>query len=202
MPLKPASSPMGRARATTSSPKRALRAATASMKYARSRSIMLTATTRDTPISAARFQRRSVCTSTLVTALTTMRTPSTTLSVPMASLMKEASPGVSMRLILAPSQSRWAMPAEMVICRLISSSSWSIAVVPSTTDPRRFFTPVVNSMASMSEVFPDPRCPTTEMFLILAGSDSAMNASSPPRSSLSVSQSTPRASKPKDATEG
>ncbi|OPZ77900.1 MAG: hypothetical protein BWY79_00986 [Actinobacteria bacterium ADurb.Bin444] len=66
---------------------------------------MLITAKRLTPSSTARFHRRSVCTSTLATALITMITLSTTLSAPNVSLMKDASPGVSMRLILALFQS-------------------------------------------------------------------------------------------------
>ena len=92
--------------------------------------------------------------------------------------MKEASPGSVDEVDLVPAQSTCASPAEMVICRLISSSSWSMVVVPSMTLPRRFLAPVVKSRASTSEVLPAPRWPTTAMFLILAGSTSAMD---PPR---------------------
>ena len=62
----------------------------------------------------------------------------------------------------------------MVICRLISSSSWSVAVVPSATLPRRLFAPAVYSRASTSEVLPAPLWPTTATFLILPGSVDAM----------------------------
>jgi hypothetical protein len=43
-------------------------------------------------------------------------------------------------------------------------------VVDASTDPRRFVAPAWKSIASTSEVFPVPRCPTTATFRILLGS--------------------------------
>ncbi len=69
-------------------------------KSARSRSSIVTNTTRHRPSTSARSQRRVVCTSTPLTPLTAKSAPSTTRSEASVSAWKPGSPGVSTRLIL------------------------------------------------------------------------------------------------------
>ena len=102
---------------------------------------MFTKTTRASPPSSARRQTRPVPTSTPITALTTTSAPSATVSAAIVSPWKPASPGVSRRLIFRPCQSAWQIEAERVICRLCSSSSQSVTVVPDSTVPSRLTAP-------------------------------------------------------------
>ena len=135
---------------------------------------MLTTTTRDRPPSAARRQTRPVPTSTPITALTTTSAPSVTVNAAIVSPWKPASPGVSSRLIFRPSQSAWQSEVDSVIWRLCSSSSQSVTVVPDSTVPSRLTAPDWNSIASVSDVFPVPRWPTTATLRIFPGSDTAI----------------------------
>src|SRR5215216_2894303 len=138
---------------------------------------MFTTTTRERFPSSARFQSRPVCTSTSMTPLTTKSAPSATRSAAIASPMKPASPGVSIRLIFRSCHSQCAIEPEIDIRRRCSSSSQSETVEPPSIVPRRLTAPAWNSIASTSDVFPVPRCPTTATLRILPGSW-AMRASS------------------------
>ena len=66
-----------------------------------------------------------------------MIAPSTTRSEDITSAWKLGSPGVSIRLIVRPSHSRWVTVAEIDISRRRSSSSWSETVDFSDTLPSR-----------------------------------------------------------------
>ena len=99
-PRTSCSEPIGISVATTWGPKASLSESSARKKSARSRSSMLTNTSRARPSSSARLQRRSVWTSTPITALTTTTAASTTRRAPSVSATKLGSPGVSIRLIL------------------------------------------------------------------------------------------------------
>ena len=122
-PRTSCSEPIGISVATTCGPNAAFRESSVRKKSARSRSSMFTKIRRESPSSAARFHRRSVCTSTPVTAFTTTTTESTTRIAARASATKLGSPGVSIRLILRSWKSIEATAASIDICRSCSSSS-------------------------------------------------------------------------------
>src|SRR5262245_63760418 len=72
-----------------------------------------------------------------------------------------AYPGVSSRLTLTPA---WVSGASVRLadrCCLISTSSKSLTVVPSSTRPARWMVPVATSSASTSVVLPAPEWPTS-----------------------------------------
>ncbi len=102
---------------------------------------MFTKRTRARPSSSARDQTLVVCTSTPITAETTISVPSTTRSAAIVSPWKLGSPGVSIRLIFLPCHSRWHTVAAIDICRRCSSSSQSATVDPDSIDPSRFTDP-------------------------------------------------------------
>ena len=159
-PVTACSEPMGISVATTCWPKEAFRESSVRKKSARSRSSMLTNTSRARSSSAARFHRRAVWTSTPITALIVNTADSQTRSAPSASAMKLESPGVSIRLTLRCCHSNVSSLSEIDICRAFSSGSVSDAVVPSVTVPSRLIAPALNSSASCSDVLPQPRWPT------------------------------------------
>ena len=140
-PRTSCSEPIGISVATTWDPNAFCSDSSERKKSARSRSSMLTKTSRDRPSSSARRQRRSVWTSTPITALTTKTAASTTRSAPSASATKLASPGVSIMLTLRPSCSNDVTAAPIDIPRSCSSGSKSQTVVPSSTFPSRLTTP-------------------------------------------------------------
>src|SRR5262249_34719087 len=75
--------------------------------------------------------------------------------------VKSAYPGVSSRLTLTPA---WISGASVRLadrCCLISTSSKSLTVVPSSTRPARWMVPVATSSASTSVVLPAPEWPTS-----------------------------------------
>jgi hypothetical protein len=84
---------------------------------------MLTKTSRARPSASARRQRRSVCTSTPVTPLTTTTAASATRRAAIASATKLGSPGVSIRLISRPPCSKQASEALIESERSCSSGS-------------------------------------------------------------------------------
>ena len=92
-PLTSCSVPIGISVATTCGPKAAFSDSSARKKSARSRSSMLTKTSRARPSASARCQSRSVWTSTPITALTTTTAASATRSAATASATKLGSPG-------------------------------------------------------------------------------------------------------------
>src|SRR5215217_3719545 len=161
------SAPIGISVATTCGPKALLSESSVRKKSARSRSSMLTNTSRATPSSEARAHRRCVETSTPITPLTTKTADSHTRRAPSASAMKDGSPGVSIRLTFTSRQLKDASAAEIDIPRAFSSSSESDTVVPSATVPRRVVAPASNKSASWSEVLPLPRWPTSATLRIL-----------------------------------
>src|SRR5215211_916228 len=162
------SAPIGISVATTWGPNALLRDSRVRKKSARSRSSMLTNTSRATPSSDARAHRRCVETSTPITPLTTNTADSHTRRAPSASAMKDGSPGVSIRLTFTSRQLNDASAAEIDIPRAFSSSSESDTVVPSATVPSRVVAPASNSRASCSDVFPLPRWPTRATLRILS----------------------------------
>ena len=74
-----------------------------------------------------------------------------------ASPWKDGSPGQSTRLIFRPCQLVCASESEIDICRLCSSSSQSVTVVPASIVPSRLTSPAWNRSASTSDVLPVPR---------------------------------------------
>ena len=170
MPVSSCSAPIGRWMATQCSLSCSCSAPSTRKKSARSRSSMFTKRTRERFPSAARVQLRAVCTSTPITPLTTNSAPSTTRRAAIASPTKPASPGVSIRLILRPCHSAWQTLAASDMFRRCSSSSQSETVDPASIVPSRFVAPAWNSIASTSDVFPVPRCPTTATLRIFPGS--------------------------------
>ena len=126
-------------------------------KSARSRSSMLTTSTRASPSSSASFLTRAVPTSKPMTPETTTSAPSTTRSAQRASPWKDGSPGQSTRLIFRPCHSVWVSESEIETARRCSSSSESETVVPASIEPRRLTSPVWNRSASTRDVFPVPR---------------------------------------------
>ena len=107
IPVSSCSLPIGSWIATQRSESCCRAASSTRKKSARSRSSMLTKTTRESSCSSARCQTRDVLTSTPITPLSTTTTPSTTRSAANVSAWKPASPGVSTRLILRSFHSRW-----------------------------------------------------------------------------------------------
>src|SRR5262245_12329711 len=71
-----------------------------------------------------------------------------------------------MRFTLDSRHSRWARPRLIETFRRISSGLESRVVEPSAMVPIRLTAPAFQSMASASEVLPDPPCPTRTQFLI------------------------------------
>ena len=140
--------PTGISVATACGPNADLSESSERKKSARSRSSMLMKTSRDIPSSAARCQRRSVFTSTPITAFTTNTAPSVTRRAASASARKLGSPGVSIRLILRPPHSNDDSADEIDISRDFSSGAESETVVPSATEPRRLTAPASNRSAS------------------------------------------------------
>ena len=102
----------------------------------------------------------SVCTSTPSTADTRNTARSAARSAAATSLTKSAYPGVSITLILQPSNSNGAMASDTEMRRRASSGSKSVTVLPSSTRPRRDVAPAVNRSASAREVLPAPPWPT------------------------------------------
>ena len=165
-PLTSCSEPIGISVATTWEPKAACSDSSARKKSARSRSSMLTKTSRGSPSASARCQSRSVWTSTPSTALTTTTAESTTASAPSASATKLGSPGVSITLSLRSSCSKEQIEAPIDMPRSCSSGSKSQTVVPCSARPSRLITPASKSIASASDVFPQPRWPISATFRI------------------------------------
>ena len=75
-----------------------------------------------------------------------------------------------MRLSLRSCHSQWLSDAESDIARRCSSSSQSETVLPASMVPSRFVFPAWKSIASVSEVFPVPRWPTTATLRIFPAS--------------------------------
>ena len=169
MPLNSCSWPIGMLIATQFSESCSCIADSALKKSARSRSSMFTKTTRARCCSSQRFHSFAVDTSTPMTPDRANTAPSTTRRAPSASATKLGSPGASIRLILRPFHSQWASAPLMDMPRRFSSSSKSATVVPSVTLPRRLIAPDWKSRASVSDVFPVPRWPSTATLRILSG---------------------------------
>src|SRR5437016_7558828 len=69
---------------------------------------------------------------------------------------------------LWPSSSSGRIDSEVEIPRLCSSGSKSDAVLPSSTRPMRWRSPLANNIASARVVFPELPCPTRATLRILA----------------------------------
>ena len=170
-PLRSCSLPIGSCTATTSARRPPAGRATA----ARSRRVRGRACCRrgcaPGRASAARFQRRSVWTSTPITELTTMTAVSTT---------RSDGDGVGQEARVAGRVDEVEGEAAAVDvgqagreAELDASSRRRpsrTTVVPSSTLPSRVTTPASYSSASSSDVLPVPRWPTRATFLILLGS--------------------------------
>jgi len=148
-------------------PKAACSDSSARARLARSRSSRFSTTSRGSSFCSADSHTFSVWTSTPETASITTRAASETRMAAAASLKKLPKPGVSIRLILCRFHSAYAIAADRVRLRAISSSSKSVAVVPSSTRPRRFTMPASNRMAEASWVLPALEWPTMATFLRL-----------------------------------
>ena len=94
------------------------------------------------------------------------------------SARKLEKPGVSIRLSFTPFHSEKATAALRLIPRLISSSSKSVVVFPSSMRPSRFIAPVSKRIASVKEVFPSCEWPTIPTFRICVISYSFMGTPS------------------------
>ena len=171
MPVSSCSAPIGRWIATQCSLSCSCSAPSTRKKSARSRSSMLTNRTRERSLRRRALQLRAVCTSTPITPLTTNSAPSTTrmrgdrvsdearvarrvdqvdLAVlPLGVADARGERHVSSLLVLVPVGDRRAPPRSC---------------------PSRFVAPAWNSIASTSDVFPVPRCPTTATLRIFPGS--------------------------------
>src|SRR3954451_24462910 len=167
-PRTSCSEPIGISVATACGPKLSLICSSVRKKSARSRSSMFTNTSRDSPSSAARVQRRFVFTSTPITPLITNTADSQTRSAAIASATNDGSPGVSISLTLRPSHWNDARLDAIDIWRAFSSGAESDTVVPSATEPRRLTAPASNRSASFRDVFPLPRWPTNATLRILS----------------------------------
>src|SRR5687768_8912051 len=178
IPVSSCSDPIGRWTATQRGDSCSCICPSARKKSARSRSSMLTKSTRAIPSSSARFHTRVVPTSTPMTPLSTRSAPSTTRREHRASPWKLGSPGTSTRLSFRPCHSAWVSEREIDILRCCSSSSQSATVEPASIVPSRFVSPAWKSSASTSDVLPVPRWPTTATLRIFPGSKAGMRASS------------------------
>ncbi len=167
-PRKSPSSPMGISSGAIPAPSFSLSSSSVRVKDARSRSSLLTKTTRGVPSRSAIAQMISVPTSTPSTAETTKIARSATRRAVMTSQTKSAYPGVSMRLILYPSNSSGASANEMDIRWRTSSGSKSQTVEPSSTRPGREVAGLSASRASASVVLPVPTWPTRAMLRIFS----------------------------------
>src|SRR6202521_3311599 len=83
-----------------------------------------------------------------------------------------------MRLTLWPCHSNGATARLTDICRLSSSGSKSVVVLPSSTEPMRVIAPARNSRASLSVVFPAPPCENRPTLRSCAGAYSFMGGNS------------------------
>ena len=96
-----------------------------------------------------------------MTPLITKTALSHTLMAARVSATKLDSPGVSIRLILRSCQRNDDRLAAIDIERAFSSAAASETVVPSATEPSRLMAPAWYSSASLVEVLPLPRWPTS-----------------------------------------
>ena len=119
IPSSSCSDPIGRCTATHFDENCSWICPSVRKKSARSRSSMLTTSTRASPSSSASFLTRAVPTSKPITPETTTSAPSTTRSAQRASPWKDGSPGQSTRLILRPCHSVWASESEIESCALL-----------------------------------------------------------------------------------
>ena len=122
--------------------------------------------TRANPASVAIFHIFWVLTCIPLVAEITTTAVSTAFKAPIAPLIKSGYPGVSITLISLFCQLQCSTEESMVVFLSFSSESKSETEVPSSTQPRRFVAPALNSIPSTSEVFPDAPCPTNATFLI------------------------------------
>ncbi len=178
MPVSSCSTPIGMCTATHWVESCVRSCSSVRKKSARSRSSMLTKTTRARSRSAASFQARAVPTSTPITPDTVRSAPSTIRAAVRSSPWKLGSPGTSTRFSFRPCHSACVSDVEIESWRLCSSSSESETVVPASTVPSRFTAPDWKRSASTSDVFPVPRWPTTATLRIFAGSGMGFSSSS------------------------
>src|SRR6266487_3014100 len=118
-------------------------------------------TARGMPTAAHSSQSIRVSPSTPSVAATANSAASAARRPARRSPVKSAYPGVSSRLTLTPA---WVSGASVRLtdrCCLISTSSKSLTVVPSSTRPARWMVPVATSSASTSVVLPAPEWPTS-----------------------------------------
>jgi len=115
--------------------------------------------------SQTRSQAFSAPTSTPPMLSTAIITPSKTFKLATTSPTKSKYPGVSITFILFSFHSHGAVAALIEIFLLISSGSKSVVAFPSSTFPNLSRTPVLNSIASVTVVFPEPPWPSSPTFL-------------------------------------
>src|SRR5215472_391968 len=118
-------------------------------------------TARGMPTAAHSSQSMRVRPSTPSVAATANSAASAARRPARRSPVKSAYPGVSSRLTLTPAWVRGASVRLTDRCCLISTSSKSLTVVPSSTRPARWMVPVATSSASTSVVLPAPEWPTS-----------------------------------------
>src|SRR5215470_12955832 len=118
-------------------------------------------TARGMPTAAHSSQSILVSPSTPSVAATANSAASAARRPARRSPVKSAYPGVSSRLTLTPAWTSGASVRLTERCCLISTSSKSLTVVPSSTRPARWMVPVATSSASTSVVLPAPEWPTS-----------------------------------------
>src|SRR6185437_10205034 len=118
-------------------------------------------TARGIPTAAHSSQSSRVTPSIPSVAATTKSAQSAARRPALRSPVKSASPGVSIRLTVIPSLTKGVRARFTDRFCLISTSSKSLAVVPSSTRPARATVPVCKRSASAKVVFPLPEWPTS-----------------------------------------
>src|SRR5215472_1345502 len=118
-------------------------------------------TARGIPTAAHSSHSILVRPSTPSVAETAKRAASAARSPALRSPVKSAYPGVSSRFTLTPECVSGATVRLTERCCLISTSSKSLTVVPSSTRPIRWMVPVALSSASTRVVLPEPEWPTS-----------------------------------------
>ncbi|MBS1264262.1 MAG: hypothetical protein MAG471_00078 [Acidimicrobiaceae bacterium] len=130
---------------------------------------LLTKTSLGRDRAAASRQMSMVAWSRPLDASTTKTAMSAAARAPTASPAKSNAPGVSRRFTLWSCHSKTASAALIEWPDSFSSGSWSQTVEPSSTRPTLVTAPARKSIASASEVFPDPGGPTRATFRMRSG---------------------------------
>ncbi len=177
----------GRYSGSTPSPNAPWHSASTVAKSARPWSILVMTTARGIPTAAHSSQSSRVTPSTPSVAATTNSAQSAARSPARRSPVKSAYPGVSSRLTVIPSETNGVRARFTDRFCLISTSSKSLAVVPSSTRPARATVPVCKRSASASVVFPLPEWPTSTTLRMPPAPDSLPAPAGPAPPELPVS---------------